>query len=254
MSVGGVDHLAVGPHRAVGDAELELAVDDPREVDGVFDHPDRLDHRPGPPGHRRRHQAAAFRSRQLLRQRQADRCRGRAAALRRRSRVRHERQGRRRPEPAALDERPLDQGDLRAADRPRLPAHGLSHPTASHLSRSRALDPNDPRVSTSRPMVHVECSLPDATSVVGQARSASQRSTGALLAVDRVDDGRRRRLLDPSAEEGDRGLEVAVDRHRRAAGLRARAAPSRAARRGRRQPRRRGCRRASRPPPAPPQS
>ena len=91
---------------------------------------DRLDHRPGPPGHRRRDEAAALRSRQLLRQRQADRCRRRAAALRWRSRVGHERQGRRGPEPAPLDERALDQGDLRPADQPRLPAHGLTRPRA----------------------------------------------------------------------------------------------------------------------------
>ena len=37
----------------------------------------------------------------------------------------HQRQGRRAAEPAALDSPALDQGDLRAADRPPLPPHGL---------------------------------------------------------------------------------------------------------------------------------
>ena len=41
--------------------------------------------------------------------------------------LRHERQGRRPAEPAALDVTTLDQGDLRAADESRLPAHGVSN-------------------------------------------------------------------------------------------------------------------------------
>ena len=55
---------------------------------------DRLDHRPGPGRDRRRPtERAAVRGRQLLHQRQADRCGRRPAAVRRRPRVRHERQG-----------------------------------------------------------------------------------------------------------------------------------------------------------------
>ena len=68
---------------------------------------------------------AALRGRQLLRQRQADRCGRRPAAVRRRSGLGHQRQGRRRGQPAALDLAALDQGDLRAAEGPPLPPHGL---------------------------------------------------------------------------------------------------------------------------------
>ena len=68
--------------------------------------------------------AAALRGWQLLRQRQADRCGRGSAALRRRPRVGDQRQGRRDAEPAALDVDAVDQGDVRAAGRPRLPAHG----------------------------------------------------------------------------------------------------------------------------------
>ena len=68
----------------------------------------------------------AVRGRQLLRQRQADRRRRRPAAVRRRAGQRHQRQGRRPAEPDALDQHPLDQGDVRPADRPPLPPHGLS--------------------------------------------------------------------------------------------------------------------------------
>ena len=73
-----------------------------------------------------RSEYAALRGRQLLRQRQADRRGRRAAAVRRRPGQRHQRQGRRAAEPAALDEHPVDQGDVRPADRPPLPAHGLT--------------------------------------------------------------------------------------------------------------------------------
>ena len=50
------------------------------------------------------------------------------AALRRRPRLGHQRQGRLRGEPDALDLGALDQGDLRAAEGPRLPPHGLRLP------------------------------------------------------------------------------------------------------------------------------
>ena len=66
----------------------------------------------------------ALRGRQLLRQRQADRRRRRAAAVRRIAGVGHQRQGGLGAEPAALDVGAVDQGDVRPADRPRLPAHG----------------------------------------------------------------------------------------------------------------------------------
>ena len=61
---------------------------------------------------------------QLLRQRQAHRRRRRPAAVRRIARLGHQRQGRLGAEPAALDVGAVDQGDVRAARRPRLPAHG----------------------------------------------------------------------------------------------------------------------------------
>ena len=71
-----------------------------RRADGVVRavRPHRRDHRPGPQRHRLGPQGAPLRGRQLLHQRQADRCGRRAAALRRRPRVGHQRQGRaRRP-------------------------------------------------------------------------------------------------------------------------------------------------------------
>ena len=74
---------------------------------------------------------AALRGRQLLHQRQADRCRRRAAAVRRRACERHQRQGWRSAEPAALDEHPVDQGDVRAADRLPLSTHALTPPMPS---------------------------------------------------------------------------------------------------------------------------
>ena len=158
--------------------------------------PDRLDHRPGPSRHRRRDAAPALRRRQLLHQRQADRRRRRPAAVRRRPRVRHQRQGRRRAEPAALDQRPLDQGDVRPADRPRLPAHGLSR--SERVCRwARLRQEAGPALRW--------------RAAGGQPRSDSQAVPGALLAADRVDDGGCRGLLDLAAEERDRGLEVAVD-------------------------------------------
>ena len=49
----------------------------------------------------------------------------RPAALRRRAGVGHQRQGGLGGQPHALDLDPVDQGDLRPADRPPLPAHGL---------------------------------------------------------------------------------------------------------------------------------
>ena len=76
---------------------------------------------------------AALRRRQLLHQRQADRCRRRAAAVRRRPRVGHQRQGGRGDQPAALDLAALDQGDLRAAEGLPLPLHGLSRVTPLHM-------------------------------------------------------------------------------------------------------------------------
>ena len=71
------------------------------------------------------HRAAAVRGRQLLRQRQAHRGRRGPAALRRGSCLGHQRQGRRAGQPAALDLAAVDQGDLRPAQGPPLPAHGL---------------------------------------------------------------------------------------------------------------------------------
>ncbi len=61
-------------------------------------------------------QRVALCRRQLLRQRQAQRCGRRPAAVRRRSGVGHQRQGGLRAEPAALDLHPDDQGNLRPAD------------------------------------------------------------------------------------------------------------------------------------------
>ena len=87
---------------------------------------DRLDLRDRPPGRRVGVDGAAVRGRQLLHQRQADRCRRRPAAVRRRARLRHQRQGRFVAEPGAVDVAAHDQGDVRAADRPHVPAHGLS--------------------------------------------------------------------------------------------------------------------------------
>ena len=68
--------------------------------------------------------AAAVRGRQLLRQRQADRCGRGAAALRRCAGLGHQRQGWCPAEPAALDVAPLDQGDVRPAEGLPLPLHG----------------------------------------------------------------------------------------------------------------------------------
>ena len=80
----------------------------------------RLRHRPhrgraGPPG-------AAARRGQLLRQRPAHRLDRLPPALRRQPGVGHQRQGRLDAERPALDEPPGDQGDLRRARRPHLPA------------------------------------------------------------------------------------------------------------------------------------
>ncbi len=99
-----------------------------RRADGVLRavRADRGDHRPGPGGDRLGRRGAAVRGRQLLRQRQAHRGGGGAAAVRRRPRLGHQRQGRRGAQPAPLDQSPVDQGDVRAADADRLPAHGVT--------------------------------------------------------------------------------------------------------------------------------
>ena len=62
--------------------------------------------------------------------------RRRPAAVRWRAGVGHERQGRVRRQPAALDLGALDQGELRPADEPRLPPHGLTAraPTSCDVS------------------------------------------------------------------------------------------------------------------------
>ena len=93
--------------------------------------------------------AAALRRRQLLRQRQADRRRRGPAAVRRRARVRHQRQGRLRAEPDALDLGALDQGELRAAEGPRLPAHGL-RPALWERHRRRSSGRATPAAARSR--------------------------------------------------------------------------------------------------------
>ena len=69
---------------------------------------------------------AAVRGRQLLHQRQADRCSRRSAAVRRCPGQRHQRQGRLLAQPDPVDVAARHQGDLRPADRPPVPAHGLS--------------------------------------------------------------------------------------------------------------------------------
>ena len=84
---------------------------------------------------------AAVRGGQLLRQRQAHRCRRRSAAVRRFPGVGHQRQGRFGAEPAAVDVGPVDQGDVRAGHRSQLPAHGRS----DEWPRRSAL-PQAPRV------------------------------------------------------------------------------------------------------------
>ncbi len=106
------------------DADFDEVVAPGRERRAV--RADRLDLRQRPPGRRPGRRRAAVRGRQLLHQRQADRCRGRPAAVRWRAGQRHQRQGRLLAQPDPLDQPADDQGDLRAADRPPLPAHGLS--------------------------------------------------------------------------------------------------------------------------------
>ena len=86
---------------------------------------DRVDLRHRPAGDRPGRPGAALRRRQLLHQRQADRRGGRAAAVRRGPGQRHQRQGRLVAQPAALDLAAHDQGDVRPADRPPLPAPGI---------------------------------------------------------------------------------------------------------------------------------
>ena len=82
--------------------------------------------------------AAALRGGQLLRQRQAHRRGRRAAAVRRRAGLGHQRQGGLGAEPAALDVGPVDQGDVRPADRPHLSPHGgVSDGCSSSGSRAR---------------------------------------------------------------------------------------------------------------------
>ena len=68
----------------------------------------------------------APRRRQLLHQRQADRCGGQPAAVRRRPGVGHQRQGRFASQPHALGLAAHGQGNSQSADRPPLPVHGLT--------------------------------------------------------------------------------------------------------------------------------
>ena len=101
----------------------------------------RVDRRGVRPRSRRRRRggaAAAFRGRQLLRQRQADRRGRRPATVRGRPRLRDERQGRFGMEPDALDLAARGQGDVRAADRSHLPAHGLSASRRVFLHKASA--------------------------------------------------------------------------------------------------------------------
>ncbi len=84
----------------------------------------------GSRGGGRRAAAAPLFGRQLLRERQADRCGGRPAALRRRTGLGHERQGRVAVEPDPLGQPALDQGDVR-------PAGELPLPVPGHRARQR---------------------------------------------------------------------------------------------------------------------
>ena len=96
-------------------------------------------------------------------------------------------------EPAALDVDPLDQGDVRAADRPHLPAHAL---TCGPAVRDRP----------------------------GRPTRWSAREPGPSLALLDLDRGRDRGLggaLDAAADERHLGLEVAVHALQRAAAVRA---------------------------------
>ena len=104
------------------DRDFEQVVDQMESLRAV--RPDRLDHRAGPQRRRLGPRDAAVRGRQLLHQRQADRCGRRAAALRRCPGLRHQRQGRRAAEPDALDVAALHQGDVRPAEGLPLPVHG----------------------------------------------------------------------------------------------------------------------------------
>ena len=76
-----------------------------------------------------------FRGRQLLRQRQADRCGGGPSAVRRIPRLGHQRQGRFGAEPVALDVRPLHQGDIRAGDRSPYPHMAGRSPRGERAQR-----------------------------------------------------------------------------------------------------------------------
>ena len=112
-----------------------------RRPDGVVRavRPDRRGDRAGPRGDRVGDREAALRRRQLLRQRQADRSRGRPAAVRWGQSIGDERQGRCGEQPAALDLAEVDQGDLRPAQGPPLPAHG-------HRGRLTDVGDDDTRV------------------------------------------------------------------------------------------------------------
>ena len=179
------------------------------------------------------HRAAAVRRRQLLHQRQADRRRRRAAALRWRARLGDQRQGRRRSEPAALDQRPLDQGDLRPADRPRLPPHGLrwapriDRAPAREARRGSLAQPPNAWAEVSLPVTvrweraqrHTEsgrmplgrpaCGRGPARWPGGRLRSGAlgePTPSGLVLAADPPEEGRGCGPLDLAAEQGDGAL------------------------------------------------
>ena len=107
----------VYPERAVRGDHGALRHDQPLRAHGC-------DLRPGPLRHRRGHQGAAQRGRQLLHQRQAHRSGGGPAALRRIPRIGHQRQGRHLAQPGALGLPAQHQGDLRPGHRLPVLLHG----------------------------------------------------------------------------------------------------------------------------------
>ncbi len=136
--------------------------------------------------------ATAPRGGQLLRQRQAHRRRGGAAAVRRFARIGHQRQGRFRAEPAALDVGPVDQGDVRPADRPQLPPHGdammtelfhrVARPAILAVSRSDGLRRTAERLPVTRQVVH---RFVPGESVADALNSVEQlRYSGRLVSID----------------------------------------------------------------------